>query len=169
MECHAIRYGANKVWYLMCNRSYWWRLGGTVNSMLDSLAVYPEARKCPTTIQTFNSCTKWPGNNKRHMPDCPPVSRALMRPQVALIRKLQGPLMCLAYFFDMSSLGICTTRHWQTSSRLVEKLNVCTVVAPLMGTLLTRRKNTPRAWVIYWCRVEDFSHHIVWCRRYEFT
>ena len=38
-----------------------------------------------------------------------------------------GSLMCLAYFFDM---GVCTTRHWQTSGRLVQQFNVCTVFSP---------------------------------------
>ena len=31
------------------------------------------------------------------------------------------------YFFDMLCLGVCTTRHWQTSGRLVQGINVCTV------------------------------------------
>ena len=35
-------------------------------------------------------------------------------------------IMSLIYFFDMLSLGVCTTRHWQTSDRLVQELNVCT-------------------------------------------
>ena len=30
-------------------------------------------------------------------------------------------------FFDMISMNVCTIRHWQTSGRLVQKLNVCTV------------------------------------------
>ena len=47
---------------------------------------------------------------------------------VALIRKLRGSLMCLAYILNMLSMGVCTTRHWQESSQLVQKLNVCTVV-----------------------------------------
>ena len=46
---------------------------------------------------------------------------------VALIRNLRGSLMCLAYFFDMIPNGVCTTAHWQTSGRLVQELNVCTV------------------------------------------
>ena len=33
----------------------------------------------------------------------------------------------LGLFFDMLFMGICTTRHWQTSGRLVQELNVCTV------------------------------------------
>ena len=27
---------------------------------------------------------------------------------------------------DMLSMGVCTTRHWQASGRLVQELNVCT-------------------------------------------
>ena len=48
---------------------------------------------------------------------------------VALIRKLRRSLMCLASFFGMLSMGVCTTRYWQTSGRLVQELNVCTVHA----------------------------------------
>ena len=33
----------------------------------------------------------------------------------------------LGLFSDMLSMGVCTTRHWQTSGRLVQELNVCTV------------------------------------------
>ena len=39
---------------------------------------------------------------------------------VALVSKLRGPLMCLAYFFDMLSMVVCTTRHSETSGRLVK-------------------------------------------------
>ena len=45
----------------------------------------------------------------------------------ALIHKLRGSLMYLAYVFDMFFMGVYTTRHWQTSSRLGQELNVCTV------------------------------------------
>ena len=44
---------------------------------------------------------------------------------VALIRTLRESLMCLAYFFDVLSMDVCTTRHWQASGRLVQGLNVC--------------------------------------------
>ena len=47
--------------------------------------------------------------------------------KVASICKLHGSLICLAYFLT-SSLGVCTIRHWQTSGRLVQELNVCTVL-----------------------------------------
>ena len=43
---------------------------------------------------------------------------------VALTRKLPRSLMCLAYFFYMLSMGVCTTRHWQTYVQLVQELNV---------------------------------------------
>ena len=46
---------------------------------------------------------------------------------VTLIRKLRGSLMCLSYFIGMLSMGVCTTRQWQTSDRLVQELNGCTV------------------------------------------
>ena len=45
----------------------------------------------------------------------------------ALIRKLCGSLVCMAYVFDMLYKGVCTTQHWQTSGRLMHELNVCTV------------------------------------------
>ena len=46
---------------------------------------------------------------------------------VALQRKLHRSLMCLAYFFNMLSMSVCRSRQWQTSSRLVQESNVCTV------------------------------------------
>ena len=44
---------------------------------------------------------------------------------VALVGMLCGPLGSLAYVFDMSSVGVCTTRHRYTSGRLEQHLNVC--------------------------------------------
>ena len=46
---------------------------------------------------------------------------------VALIHKLRGSLIYLAYFFDMLAIGLFTNRLQQTSGRLVQELNVCTV------------------------------------------
>ena len=45
---------------------------------------------------------------------------------VALIRKLRELLISLAYFLTLS-VGVCTTRHCQTSGRLLQELNHCTV------------------------------------------
>ena len=47
--------------------------------------------------------------------------------KVALIHKLRGSLMWLTSFPDMLCMGVCTTRQWQTSGRLVQELNVSTV------------------------------------------
>ena len=33
----------------------------------------------------------------------------------------------LGLFFDLLPMGLCTTRHWQSSGRLVQELNICTV------------------------------------------
>ena len=46
---------------------------------------------------------------------------------VVLICKQRVSLMCLAYFV-MLSRGVCITRQWQTSGRLVQELSVFTVV-----------------------------------------
>ena len=40
---------------------------------------------------------------------------------------IYGSLMYLA-FFDMLSMGIYTRRHRQTSGRMVQELNVCTIL-----------------------------------------
>ena len=46
----------------------------------------------------------------------------------ALVCKLRVSLMSLADIFDIPYMVVCTTRHWQTSGRLVQELNACTVV-----------------------------------------
>ena len=33
----------------------------------------------------------------------------------------------LRLYFDVLSISVCTIRHWHTTGRLVQKLNVCTV------------------------------------------
>ena len=80
-------------------------------------------------VHTFNSCTK----RGQHGHNTQPNGRMLFRfldmdtwmtsqMNVALIRKILGS------FFDMLSMGACRTRHWQASGRLVQELNVCTVL-----------------------------------------
>ena len=41
-------------------------------------------------------------------------------------------------FFDMLAIGVFTTRHWQTSGRLVQEYNVCTVayLRAMLGVFL---------------------------------
>ena len=60
------------------------------------------------------------------------VSRAWMTShlKVALICKLLRSLRCLVYFFDMLSLGVCTSMHWHTSGRLVQE-SVCQMTRTL--------------------------------------
>ena len=89
-----------------------------------------------TTVPTFNFYTKCvgsPGKIHDRTSDFHPFFLGIdtcMTSQlnVALICQLCGPLMCLAYFLDMSCMVVCTTSHWQTSSRWVQELNVCTVI-----------------------------------------
>ena len=60
------------------------------------------------TVPAFNSCTKCvvnPGIIDSRTHDCHPVSWANERTVVALIRKLRGSLMCLAYFLTYYSGG----------------------------------------------------------------
>ena len=38
-----------------------------------------------------------------------------------------NPVPRLALFLDMLSVGVCTTSHWQTSGRLEQEWNVCTL------------------------------------------
>ena len=70
-----------------------------------------------------------PGIIHNHTPNCGTVFWAWMTSQrnVALICKLHGSLTYLTCILTLS-MGVCTTRHCQTSSRLVQKLNVCTAV-----------------------------------------
>ena len=76
------------------------------------------------TVLTFNSCTKcvgMPGIKHDRTPGCHPVSRMTSHLIAALIRKF-------AYFFDMFSMGVCTTRYCKTYGRLLQELDVCTVM-----------------------------------------
>ena len=40
----------------------------------------------------------------------------------------------LGLSFDMLSMAVFSTRHWQISGRLVQELNVCTVSYQAQGT-----------------------------------
>ena len=76
-----------------------------------------------------------PGDNTRPYARLPPSCVGMgvwmtSQLKVSLIRKLHGSLMCSAHDFDMLFMGVCTTEHWQTSGRLVQELNVCTVYVP---------------------------------------
>ena len=45
-----------------------------------------------------------------------------------LNRKASWATGVLGISFDMLSMRVCTTRQWQTSSRLVQELNQCTIL-----------------------------------------
>ena len=84
------------------------------------LATYEKQR----TVPISNSCTKcvgMPGIKHDRTPGCHPVSRTTSQLIAALIRKL-------AYFFDMFSIGVCKTRYCKTYGRLLQELDVCTVM-----------------------------------------
>ena len=51
----------------------------------------------------------------------------------------------LGLFFDMLSMGFCTTGHWQTSGRLVQELNIRTVPYRWDWCFITLNIQTP-AW-----------------------
>ena len=84
-------------------------------------------------VPTFNSCTicqDSPGKIHFCTPDCRPASWTWMTSQlnIILIHQLCGSFSdVLSLFSDMLSMGVCTTKHWQMSGRLVQELNVCTV------------------------------------------
>ena len=70
------------------------------------------------------------GHNTRPQSDCDPVSWAWMRPYVPDLtteRSFHWQATLVIDVLDMMSMGVCTTRHWQTSGRLVRELNAATV------------------------------------------
>ena len=87
------------------------------------------------TVRTFNSCTKCvdsPGIMHDRMPDCNPVSGVLMHGIPQNWMKLWiASYVChwcpWLIFLTYNPWAFCTTRHWQTSGRLVQELNGCTV------------------------------------------
>ena len=90
---------------------------------------------CRGTVAPFNLYTKCvgsPGIKTQPHARLPPsflYMDACLTSQlnVALIRKLPGSLMCLNYYSMLLSMDVFTTRNRQTSGRLVQELNVCTV------------------------------------------
>ena len=47
---------------------------------------------------------------------------------VALMRKLRRLSVCLVYCFDMLTMDVCSTRHYETPGCPVQELNVCTIL-----------------------------------------
>ena len=72
-----------------------------------------------------------PGLNARPHARLAPIflgkdARMTSQLNVVFHRKLRGSLVCLSYFWHVIH-GCLKNRHWQTSGRLVQELNVCTV------------------------------------------
>ena len=87
------------------------------------------------TVQAFNFCTKCVGSPciiHDRMPGCQPAHWTWTCGWPHNWTKLWfAGSVCHLYVWLISltfSIGICTTRHWQTSGRLVQELNPCTVV-----------------------------------------
>ena len=92
--------------------------------------------KSLSTVPAFNSCTKCVGRQgiiHKRSTNCHRISWECMQGwphnwmysydlQAMWVVDVQ-----MAYFCDILSMGVCTTRHWKTSGRLVQELNVCTV------------------------------------------
>ena len=94
------------------------------------------ALQCRHVIPALNARADWAFTTARQIASQFPghgCMNAWMTSQlnVALIRRLRGSLMCLAYFSNMLFRGVCTSWNWQTSGRLVQELNVCTALSQL--------------------------------------
>ena len=76
-----------------------------------------------------------PGQNTRLHARLPPSFQGM--DHLTTERSFDVPAMwvidVLVLFFDMLFMGLCTTRQWQTTGRLVKKLNVCTVRLHMVG------------------------------------
>ena len=116
------------------------------------------ALKHTVTVPASNSCTKCVGSPSiihEHTHDCHPVSWACMHEwphnwtylwfasyvgHCCIV--LYWPSLtkqkwhyCLSYTIDLLFVVVCTTRHWHTSGRLVQELNVCTVDVSLIKSV----------------------------------
>ena len=86
-------------------------------------------------VPTRNCCTPCvgsPGIIRDRTPDCYPVSPGHgCRVDLTSERGFDSQTTYVIYVpglrFDMLFTGMCATRHWQTSDRLVNELNACTV------------------------------------------
>ena len=86
------------------------------------------------TVPTFNSCTEFvgtPGMVNDCRLDFTQVHGHTYMVDLTTERNFDSQATCvidvLGLFFDMLSMCVRTTRRWQTSGRLVQEVNVCTV------------------------------------------
>ena len=81
------------------------------------------------TVATFNSCTKCMANRAKYT-TARPIATHFPHPCIdawmTLQLKQRVLFVRLSYFLDMLSMGVCITRRWQTTSRIMQELNSCT-------------------------------------------
>ena len=82
-------------------------------------------------FKSYTKCTGSPGIIHDRTHDCHQVSWAWIHDDLTAAcssdSQAMGAIDVLGLFFDMLSMDVCTTRHWHTSGRLVQELNVCSV------------------------------------------
>ena len=80
-----------------------------------------------------------PRHNTRPHARSPPLEMdawVSLQLNVAFDLKAACVIDVLGIGFDMSSMGVRTTRHWQTSGRLVQELHVCTVCTHILTPVI---------------------------------
>ena len=86
--------------------------------------------------------------------------------KVALICKLRGSLICLAYVFDILSMDVFTIRHRQTSRQVEQEINVCTVVSWVRVKTLVRVKPAERVYLrAMMSDQKRMTNYYRWCTR----
>ena len=93
------------------------------------------------TVPTFNSytnCVGSPGRIHDRTPDPPPPPHFRWHGRIYDVTTYHSFdsqatrfIDVFRLFLDMSFMGVCTTRHSQTSGRLIQELNICTIVDEL--------------------------------------
>ena len=51
------------------------------------------------------------------------------------------------WYFLTLSMGVCTTRHWQTSGRLVQELNVCNISSVKADSAINEKNADAMLWL----------------------
>ena len=82
-----------------------------------------------STVPTFYSCTKCVGSPSivhDRTSDCHQIILAMRAVKTERNFDLQATWVIdvPGLFFDMFSMGVCTTRHWEVSGRPVQELHV---------------------------------------------
>ena len=85
-----------------------------------------------STVPAFNSCTKYQGIIHDRTPACHQCHGHGCTDSLTTERDFDSQaslaIDVFGLYFEIVSTGDCTTRHWQTTGRVVQELNVCTVL-----------------------------------------